>query len=153
MKPVNSLLLSIITTTFATSALASTNCDCSKLLEQCGAVVSTAGADIQIRTNTKRCSQVTWFADEAAYNTVVVNGTKREASSFESKPVLYVGSCNICASTHPNSVKNSSAKEESSECKKRKTNLKMSEKFYKAGRITPYEYQLSKDLVKKHCSE
>jgi hypothetical protein len=153
MKSVNSLLLAIITSVSSIPALASTNCDCSKLLEQCGAAISTVGADIQIRTNTNRCSQVTWFADDEAHDSVVINGNKREASSFKSKPFLSVGSCNICASTHPSSAKNSSAKEESAECKKRKTNLKMSEKFYKAGRITPYEYQLSKDLVKKHCNE
>ncbi len=152
MKHAYSLLLAIITATSSLNSLASTNCDCSKLLEQCGATISPAGADIQIMTNTKRCSQVTWYADEEAHNTVVVNGNNREASSFKSKPFLSVGSCNICANTHPVSTKNTSSKEESAECKKRKANLKISEKFYTAGRITPYEYELSKDLVKKHCN-
>ena len=152
MKLVNSLILATIAAGYSLTASASTNCDCTKLLEQCGAAISTVGADIQIRTNTRRCSQVTWYADDIAHNTMVVNGKNREASSFKSKPFLSVGSCNICAQTHPNSAKNISPEEDSAECKKRRANLKISEKFYAAGRITPYEYQLSQDLVKKHCN-
>ena len=152
MKLTNSLLLAIITATASLTASASTNCDCSKLLEQCGASISPAGSDIQINTNTKRCSQVIWYADDEAHSTVVVNGTNREASGYNSKPFLSVGSCNICANTHPGSAGNSGSKEESEECQKRKANLKMSEKFYAAGRITSYEYELSSDLVKKHCN-
>lgn len=151
MKLFNCLFLVIATATASTTALASTNCDCSKLLEQCGAAISPAGSDIQIRTNTKRCSQVTWYADDKAHSTIVVNGKNREPTSFKSKPFLSVGSCNICANTHPLSA-GSSSKQESAECKKRRTNLKMSEKFYADGRITPYEYELSKSLVKKHCN-
>jgi len=151
MKLFNSLLLAIVTATLSLTAFASTNCDCSKLIEQCGAAISPAGSDIQIKTNTKRCSQVTWYADDEAHSTVVVNGKNREPSSFKSKPFLSVGSCNICAKTHPISA-SSSSKEESAECKKRRTNLKMSEKFYAEGRITPYEYELSKNLVEKHCN-
>lgn len=152
MKLINSLLLASITAITSSSASASTSCDCSKLLEQCGAAISPAGSEIQIRTNTKRCSQVTWYADDKAHSTVVVNGRNREPSSYKSKPFLSVGSCNICAKTHPQSVKNSHSTEVSAECKKRRTNLKMSEKFYADGRITPYEYELSKNLVKKHCN-
>ncbi len=152
MKLFNSMLLAIITATPSLTALASTNCDCSKLIEQCGAAISPAGSDIQIKTNTKRCSQVTWYADDEAHSTVVVNGKSSEPSSFKSKPFFSVGSCNICANTHPSSAKNIRANEDSAECKKRKTNLKMSEKFYAEGRITPYEYELSKNLVKKHCN-
>lgn len=151
MKLFNSLLLAIATATASITALASTNCDCSKLLEQCGAAISPAGSDIQIRTNTKRCSQVTWYADDQAHSTVVINGKNREPSSLQSKTFLSVGSCNICANTHPVSASNSSI-QESAECKKRRANLKMSEKFYADGRITPYEYELSKNLVKKHCN-
>ena len=152
MKLINSLFLATITTITSLSASASTNCDCSNLLEQCGAAISPSGSEIQIKTNTKRCSQVTWYADDEAHSTVVVNGKNRESSSFKSRPFLSVGSCNICASTHPQSTKNSSPQEDSAECKKRRTNLKMSEKFYADGRITPYEYELSKNLVKKHCN-
>ena len=152
MKLFNSLFLATITAITSLNAFSSTSCDCSKLLEQCGAAISPAGSEIQIRTNTKRCSQVTWYADDEAHSTVVVNGKNRQPSSFKSKPFLSVGSCNICASTHPQSAKNSSPQEESAECKKRRTNLKMSEKFYADGRITPYEYELSKNLVKKHCN-
>ena len=152
MNFLNSLFLATITAITSLSTFASTNCDCSKLLEQCGAAISPAGSEIQIRTNTKRCSQVTWYADDEANSTVVVNGKNREPSSYKSKPFLSVGSCNICANTHPQSAKNSSSKEESAECKKRMANLKMSEKFYADGRITPYEYELSKNLVKKHCN-
>jgi len=152
MKFLNSLFLATLTAATSLSTFASTNCDCSKLLEQCGAAISPAGSEIQIRTNTKRCSQVTWYADNEANSTVVVNGKNREPSSYKSKPFLSVGSCNICASTHPQSAKNSNSKEESAECKKRMANLKMSEKFYADGRITPYEYELSKNLVKKHCN-
>ena len=152
MKLFNSLILAILTTTVSFTAAASTNCDCSKLLKQCGAAINPAGSDIQIKTNTKRCSQVTWYADDKAHNTVVVNGKYREPSSFKSKPFLSVGSCNICANTHPVSKKSSRVKEESVECKKRRLNLKMSEKFYADGRITPYEYELSKNQVNKHCN-
>lgn len=151
MKLINSLLFVIVTAAPSLTA-ASTNCDCSKLLEQCGAAISPAGSDIQIKTNTKRCSQVTWYADDEPHNTVVVNGKNREPSSFKSKPFLSVGSCNICANTHPHSASVGNSKAVSEECKKRRANLKMSEKFYATGRITPYEYELSKDLVKKHCN-
>lgn len=151
MKPVDSLFL-VIVTALPSFAYASTNCDCSRLLEQCGAAISHAGTDVQIMTNTKRCSQVTWYADKQPHNSIVVNGKTREPSSFKSKPFLSVGSCNICAGAHPVTNSNSSKKAESAECKKRKTNLKMSEKFYADGRITPYEYELSKNLVKKHCN-
>jgi len=151
MKFFNILPLVIVTATASVTTVASTNCDCSKLLEQCGAAISPAGSDIQIKTNTRRCSQVTWYADDEAHSTVVVNGKKRQPSNFKSKPFLSVGSCNICANTHPLSA-SSSSKEELAECKKRKANLKMSEKFYADGRITPYEYELSKSLVKKHCN-
>ena len=152
MKLINSLFLACLTTITSLSTFASTNCDCSKLLDQCGAAISPAGSEIQIRTNTKRCSQVTWYADDEAHSTVVVNGKNRQPSSFKSRPFLSVGSCNICASTHPQSAKNISSKEASAECNKRRANLKMSEKFYADGRITPYEYELSKNLVKKHCN-
>jgi len=151
MKFFCGLLLAIVTATVSLTAVASTKCDCSKLLEQCGAAISTAGSDIQIKTNTKRCSQVTWYADDKAHSTVVVNGKNREPSSFNSKPFLSVGSCNICANTHPLST-SSNSKQESAECKKRRANLKMSEKFYADGRITTYEYELSRNLVKKHCN-
>jgi hypothetical protein len=152
MKLFNSLILTLLTSTLSLVSAASTSCDCSKLLDQCGAAISPAGSDIQIKTNTKRCSQVTWYADDIAHNTIVVNGKNREPSSFKSKPFLSVGSCNICANTHPDSVTNITKNEESAECKKRRTNLKMSEKFYAEGRITPYEYELSKSLVNKHCN-
>ena len=150
MKLINSLFLAIITIAPSLTS-ASTNCDCSKLLEQCGAAIGTVGSDIQIRTNTKRCSQVTWYADKKPHNTVVVNGQKRQSSSFQSKPFLSVGSCSICASTHPVSASSESSKAVTDECRKRKANQKMSEKFYADGRITPYEYELSKQLVDKHC--
>lgn len=152
MTLINSLFLAIVTSTASFTVIASTNCDCSKLLKQCGAAISHVGSDIQIKTNTKKCSQVTWYADDTAHSSIVVNGNNREASNFKSKPFLSVGSCNICATSHPLSTNITGSKEESAECKKRKSNLKMSEKFYNAGRITPYEYQLSKDLVNKHCS-
>jgi hypothetical protein len=152
MKLFYSLILTILTTTLSLVSVASTNCDCSKLLDQCGAAISPAGSDIQIRTNTKRCSQVTWYADDIAHNTVVVDGKNVEPSSFKSKPFLSVGSCKICANMHPASVKKIRTNEDSAECKKRRANLKMSEKFFAEGRITPYEYDLSKNLVKKHCN-
>lgn len=152
MKFFYSLILTILTTTLSLASVASTNCDCSKLLDQCGAAISPAGSNIQIRTNTKRCSQVTWYADDIAHNTVVVDGNNLEPSSFKSKPFLSVGSCKICANMHPASVKKIRTNEDSAECKKRRANLKMSEKFFAEGRITPYEYDLSKDLVKKHCN-
>ena len=152
MKLFNSLILAMITTTVSLASVASTNCDCSKLLDQCGAAISPAGPDIQIKTNTKKCSQVTWYADDEVHSTVVVDGNNREPSDFKSRPFLSVGSCNICANTHPASTKNIRTNEDSAECKKRRANLKMSEKFYAAGRITPYEYELSKNLVKKHCN-
>jgi len=152
MKFLYSLILTILTTTLSLASVASTNCDCSKLLDQCGAAISPAGSNIQIRTNTKKCSQVTWYADDAAHNTVVVDGKNLEPSSFKSKPFLSVGSCKICANMHPDSAKNIRTNEDSAECKKRRANLKMSEKFFAEGRITPYEYDLSKNLVKKHCN-
>ena len=152
MKLFYSLILSILTAICSLDTVANTNCDCSKLLDQCGAAISPAGSDIQIRTNTKRCSQVTWYADEIAHNTIVINGTNREPSSLKSKPFLSVGSCNICANTHPESVKNIRTNEDSAECKKRRANLKMSDKFFAEGRITPYEHELSKNLVKKYCN-
>lgn len=152
MKPVYSLIVTALLYTSASTAFASTNCDCSTLIAQCGAAISTTGSDIQIMTNTKRCSKVTWYANEEAHSTIVNNGKNNETSSFKSKPFLSIGSCEICANTHPISATGNNRSEESAECKKRKTNLKMSEKFYTAGRITPYEYQLSKDMVKKHCN-
>ena len=152
MKLFNSLILTFLTSTLSLVSVASTSCDCSNLLDQCGAAISPAGSGIQIKTNTKRCSQVTWYADDIAHNTIVVNGKNREPSSFKSKPFLSVGSCKICAHTHPESVRNSHKNEDSAECKKRRANLEMSEKFYAEGRITPYEYELSKNHVKKHCN-
>ena len=152
MKLCYSPILAILTTTLSLATVASTNCDCSKLLDQCGAAISPAGSDIQIRTNTKRCSQITWYADDTAHNTIVVNGLHREPSGFKSKPFLSVGSCKICANTHPESVKNIRINEDSAECKKRRANLKMSDKFFAEGRITPYEHELSRNLVKKYCN-
>jgi hypothetical protein len=150
MKSATALILSTVAALLSLSAFAGTGCDCSKLLDQCGAMIKPAGTDIQIKTNTRRCAQVTWFADDMAYNTVVENGKSLEPSKFKSSPFLSIASCNICANTHPQSVNNASAGE-SAECKKRKKNLKLSEKYYAQGRITPYEYQLSKDMVQKHC--
>ena len=152
MKLFYSPILAILAATLSLTAVASTNCDCSKLLDQCGAAISPAGSDIQIRTNTKRCSQITWYADDTAHNTIVVNGLHREPSSFKSKPFLSVGSCKICANTHPASVKNVHTNDDSEECKKRRANLKISDKFFAEGRITPYEHELSKNLVKKYCN-
>ena len=152
MKSLYSLIITILTATLSLASVASTNCDCSKLLDQCGAAISPSGSNIQIRTNTKRCSQVTWYADDTAHNTVVVDGKNLEPSSFKSKPFLSVGSCKICANMHPDSAKKILTNEDSAECKKRRANLKMSEKFFAEGRITPYEYDLSKNLVKKHCN-
>lgn len=152
MKFFYSLILTILTTTLSLASVASTNCDCSKLLDQCGAAISPAGSNIQIRTNTKRCSQVTWYADDIAHNTVVVDGKNLEPSSFKSKPFLSVGSCKICANMHPASVKKIRTNEDSAECKKRRANLKMSDKFFAEGRITPYEHELSRNLVKKYCN-
>jgi hypothetical protein len=153
MKLIYSLILALMTSKLSLAAVASTNCDCSKLLDQCGAAISPAGSDIQIKTNTKRCSQVTWYADDIAHNTIVVNGANREPSSFKSKPFLSVGRCKICAKMHPVSVKNISTNEDSAECKKRRANLKLSDKFFAEGRITPYEHELSKNLVKKYCND
>ena len=152
MKLLYSLIITILTATLSLASVASTNCDCSKLLDQCGAAISPAGSNIQIRTNTKKCSQVTWYADDTAHNTVVVDGKNLEPSSYKSKPFLSVGSCKICANMHPDSTKKIRKNEDSAECKKRRANLKMSEKFFAEGRITPYEYDLSKNLVKKHCN-
>ncbi len=118
MRPIDSLFLVIITA-LPSLTVANTNCDCSRLVEQCGAAISTAGSDIQIRTNTKRCTKVTWYADKKPHDTIVVNGKTREPSSFTLKPFLSVGSCNICASNHPVTTSNSSTKVESEECKKR----------------------------------
>ena len=151
MKPVYSLILACVAATCSFTAVSSTNCDCSRLIEQCGAAISISGSEIQIKTNTSRCSQVTWYTDNSSHSTLVENGENRETATFSSKPFLSVGSCNICAKTHPDSAKNLSSQEVTAECKKRRANLKISEKFYAEGRITPYEYQLSKDLVKKHC--
>ena len=150
MKFATALIVSTVTALFSFPALAGTGCDCSKLLDQCGAMIKPAGTDIQIKTNTSRCARVTWFADDVAHNTVVANGKSLEPSKFKSSPFLSIASCNICANPHPQSVKNTGAGE-SEECKKRKKNLKLSEKYFAAGRITPYEYQLSKDMVQKHC--
>ena len=151
MKPSYALILATLTALFSFSASASTSCDCSQLLEQCGASVKRAGSDIQIRTNTQRCAQVTWYTDDVAHNTIVVNGKKSKPSKLKSsKSFLSVGSCNICANTQLTSA-NKGNPNESAECRKRKSNLKLSEKYYTQGRITPYEYQLSKDMVKKHC--
>ena len=151
MKSFRTLLFGFAIAAYSFSTSASMSCDCSRLLEQCGANIKPAGSEIQILTNTKRCAQVTWYADDVAHNTVVKNGKNSERSNFESKPFLSVGSCNICANTHPQSAKNSASRSESAECQKRKKNLKLSKKFYAEGRITPYEYELSKSLVEKHC--
>jgi len=145
------LIVSTAAALFSLSAFAGTGCDCSKLLDQCGAMIKPVGTDIQIKTNTSRCARVTWFADDVAHNTVVENGKSLEPSNFKSSPFLSIASCNICANTHPQSVKDTGAGE-SAECKKRKKNLKLSEKYYAEGRITPYAYQLSKDMVQKHCN-
>jgi hypothetical protein len=152
MSLFNRLLLITASLLLSSTASASTNCDCSKILDQCGASISSIGPEIQIMTNTKRCASVTWYADVEAHNTVVTNGKLREPSEFKSKPFLYIGSCDICANAHPHAVKVNNVTEESAECKKRKANLKMSEKFYTEGRITPYEFKLSQDLVKQHCN-
>ncbi len=151
MKPSYALILATLTTIFAFPVSASTGCDCSQLLEQCGADVKRAGSEIQIRTNTRQCAQVTWYTDNVAHDTIVVNGkTNKPAKLKSSKTFLSVGSCNICANAQPASAKNENTNE-SAECRKRKSNLKLSEKYYAQGRITPYQYQLSKDMVKKHC--
>lgn len=150
MKLANAIIIGTATVMYSFAAIAGTGCDCSKLLDQCGAIIEPAGDDIQIKTNTKRCAQVAWYADDAVYSTIVVNGNSSEPAKFKSRPFLSIGSCTICASTHPQSVKDDAA-DESAECKKRKNNLKLSEKYYAQGRITPYEYQLSREMVKKHC--
>ena len=152
MRLFNCLLLAAAGLLVSSTAVASTNCDCSKVLEQCGASISSIGSEIQIMTNTKRCARVTWYADNEAHNTVVARGKQREPSEFKSTPFLTIGSCDICANAHPHAVKTGNTAEESAECKKRKANLKISEKFYAQGRITPYEFKLSQDLVKQHCN-
>jgi hypothetical protein len=152
MSLFNRLLAVTASLLISSTASASANCDCTKVLEQCGASISSIGPEIQIMTNTKRCAQVTWYADNEAHNTIVTNGKQREPSEFKSTPFLYIGSCDICANAHPHAVKAGIIAEESAECKKRKANLKMSEKFYAAGRITPYEFKLSQDMVRQHCN-
>lgn len=150
MRFIKALFLLTATALFSYPAVAGTGCDCSKLLDQCGAMISPAGTDIQIRTNTSRCAQVTWFADDIAHETVVANGESREPSTFKSGPFLSIASCKVCANTHPQTATGGGA-DETAECKKRRKNLKLSQKYFDQGRITPYEYQLSKDMVKKHC--
>ena len=151
MKRIDTFLLAGVIALFSFPVSASTDCDCTTLLDQCGASVRSAGSDIQITTNTRRCAQVSWYADDALHNTVVVNGKISEPSSAKARPSLFVGSCNICASKHPKTAQNSPSEGESAECKKRRHNLKLSEKYYAAGRITLYEYELSQKLVKQHC--
>ena len=151
MKRITTFLLAGVTALFSFAGSASTGCDCTKLLDQCGASIRSAGSDIQITTNTRRCAQVSWYADDALHNSVVVNGKINESANAGARPALYVGSCKICASKHPETAQNRPSKNESAECKKRRDNLKISEKYYAAGRITPYEYELSKKLVKQHC--
>ena len=151
MKTSYALILATVTTIYSFSTSASTSCDCSQLLEQCGANVKRAGSEIQIRTNTERCAQVTWYTDKVAHDTIVANGkTLKPAKLKSSKTFLSVGSCNVCANAQPASAKNDNTNE-SAECRKRKSNLKLSDKYYAQGRITAYQYQLSKDMVKKHC--
>jgi hypothetical protein len=152
MQRFNRLVLASASLLVSSATIASTHCDCSKILEQCGASISSIGPEIQIMTNTKRCARVTWYADNDAHDTIVTRGKQREPSEFKSTPFLYIGSCHICANSHPLAVSAGNATEESAECKKRKANLKMSEKFYTQGRITPYEFKLSQDLVKQHCN-
>ena len=151
MKPFTILIATFVIAAGSMTASASTSCDCSKLLKQCGANIKAAGSDIQIKTNTRQCAQVTWYADDVAHDTVVVNGKHVQPSKLRSKPFLSVGSCNVCAKVQLSSAKNSSGKGESAECIKRRKNLKLSERFYNEGKITRYELQMSKDLVKKHC--
>ena len=152
MKQSYALILATVTTFLSFAAPASTRCDCSQLLEQCGASVKRAGSDIQIRTNTPRCAQVTWYTDKVAHNTIVLNGKNNQPAKMKSnKTFLSVGSCNVCATVQRTSAKNENA-DESAECRKRRSNLKLSEKYYAQGRITPYEYQMSKDMVKMHCT-
>ena len=151
MKPVTILIATFMIAAGSLSASASTGCDCSRLLQQCGANIKPAGSDIQIKTNTRQCAQVTWYADDVAHDTVVVNGKHVQPSKFRSKPFLSVGSCNVCAKVQLSSATSSSAKVESPECAKRRKNLKLSEKFFNEGKITRYELQMSNDLVKKHC--
>ena len=151
MKRIETFLLAGFTALFSFSGSASTGCDCTKLLDQCGASIRSAGSDIQITTNTRRCAQVSWYADDAVHNTVVVNGKTSETSNAKARPSLFVGSCNICAGKHPKTALKSPSTGDSAECKKRRDNLKLSEKYYAAGRITPYEYELSRKLVKQHC--
>lgn len=152
MKIINIIFLLAVTLFSSLAATAGTNCDCSKLLEQCGANIRAAGSEIQIITNTKECAQVTWYADNKSNSTIVVNGKNHEPSRFKSKPLLTIGNCNVCAKSHPLSGNSDDSAAESAECKKRKANLKISEKFLAEGRITPYQYKLSNDLVQKHCN-
>ena len=151
MRPFDTFFLASVIALFSSTSIASAGCDCSKLLDQCGASIRSAGSDIQITTNTKRCAQVSWYAGDALHNSVVVNGQASEPSKVKATPSLFVGSCNVCAKKHPKTAQNSAAAEESAECKKRRANLTLSEKYYAAGRITPYEYELSQKLVKQHC--
>lgn len=54
MRLFNCLLLVTAGLLVSSTAVASTDCDCSKVLEQCGASISSIGPEIQIMTNIKK---------------------------------------------------------------------------------------------------
>lgn len=92
------LAATLIWTSWSLPTSAQTRCDCapSARTGQCRAQISRSGKTITVRSNSPRCSMVTWFADGEPKVTTVTDGRMSEPWLGRGKPKLEVDACFIC---------------------------------------------------------
>ena len=98
-KMIFGLLLSVILISFSQIAASQPRCECtaSNWIGDCNARISLEGNWIKLRSNTKQCSRIDWYANEDPQTTIVTDGTESEEWLGQDKnPKLSISGCKIC---------------------------------------------------------
>jgi hypothetical protein len=83
----------------STASWAQTRCRCSssEWVGKCTATISQERNWITVRTNTRQCARVDWYADEHPRLTIVVDGSDTEEWLGPTpRPRLTISDCNVC---------------------------------------------------------
>lgn len=80
-------------------AAAQYRCDCTTVVDTCGAEVVARGTFLEIKTNAPQCARVDYFVDGQPFVSVVADGEHRENwLARTTEPRVLVQSCQVCAS-------------------------------------------------------
>lgn len=87
----------------APNAAAQYRCDCTTVVDTCGAEVVAHGTFLEIKTNAPQCARVDYFVDGQPFVSVVTDSEHRENwLARTTEPRILVQSCQVCATATTN---------------------------------------------------